>query len=197
MQTDPVGYDDGINWYLYCKNNPGRVDPSGLSCLEDLWDSLFDFLDDATDNWEELDLDDSNDVAEFWEDLWEDYGQLLDDLKDCKEDEVLVRDSNDRKKRKYHWKGEVGHMKKVCWIVGGIAEIPGLIISGTGKMVRAAIEKGWCVAQLRECSKYCIFDKGVPENSRHECDSKCSTERDACYERSKKGKCQMKFEISG
>ena len=31
MQTDPVGYDDGINWYLYCRNNPlGYIDPSGL-----------------------------------------------------------------------------------------------------------------------------------------------------------------------
>jgi len=32
MQTDPVGYDDGINWYLYCGNNPlGMTDPSGLT----------------------------------------------------------------------------------------------------------------------------------------------------------------------
>ena len=32
MQTDPVGYDDGINWYLYCNNNPlGFVDPYGLA----------------------------------------------------------------------------------------------------------------------------------------------------------------------
>ncbi len=31
MQTDPVGYSAGINWYLYCGNNPlGFVDPSGL-----------------------------------------------------------------------------------------------------------------------------------------------------------------------
>jgi RHS repeat-associated protein len=30
LQTDPVGYDDGINWYLYCKNNPlTYVDPLG------------------------------------------------------------------------------------------------------------------------------------------------------------------------
>jgi len=35
MQTDPVGYDDGINWYAYCGNNPvGRIDPSGL---DDYW----------------------------------------------------------------------------------------------------------------------------------------------------------------
>jgi RHS repeat-associated protein len=31
LQTDPVGYGDGINWYAYCGNNPvGRADPSGL-----------------------------------------------------------------------------------------------------------------------------------------------------------------------
>jgi RHS repeat-associated protein len=31
MQTDPVGYADGMNWYAYCGNNPiCRTDPSGL-----------------------------------------------------------------------------------------------------------------------------------------------------------------------
>jgi len=30
LQTDLIGYGDGINWYAYCGNNPiGRVDPSG------------------------------------------------------------------------------------------------------------------------------------------------------------------------
>jgi len=34
LQTDLVGYDDGINWYLYCGNNPlGYVDPSGLGII--------------------------------------------------------------------------------------------------------------------------------------------------------------------
>ncbi len=31
LQTDPVGYGAGINWYAYCGNNPlGYTDPSGL-----------------------------------------------------------------------------------------------------------------------------------------------------------------------
>ncbi len=36
MQTDPVGYSDGINWYLYCRNNPlNFMDPSGLKEVTD------------------------------------------------------------------------------------------------------------------------------------------------------------------
>jgi len=43
MQTDPVGYDAGINWYLYCNNNPlGLVDPFGCdpcdACDLDVFD---------------------------------------------------------------------------------------------------------------------------------------------------------------
>jgi len=35
MQTDPVGYSAGINWYRYCRNNPlGMVDPYGLMEVE-------------------------------------------------------------------------------------------------------------------------------------------------------------------
>ncbi|HPC96872.1 MAG TPA: RHS repeat-associated core domain-containing protein, partial [Sedimentisphaerales bacterium] len=31
LQTDPIGYADGMNWYAYCGNNPMcRSDPTGL-----------------------------------------------------------------------------------------------------------------------------------------------------------------------
>jgi hypothetical protein len=34
MQTDPTGYDDDINWYLYCDNNPiTLVDPTGSESI--------------------------------------------------------------------------------------------------------------------------------------------------------------------
>jgi RHS repeat-associated protein len=47
LQPDPTGYEDGINWYLYCGNNPILyVDPFGL----DWFDNWANFWAGAADS---------------------------------------------------------------------------------------------------------------------------------------------------
>lgn len=99
MQTDPVGYDDGINWYAYCGNNPLIwVDPSGLmptlpdfcdvdlyEFWDDFWSDLEDDLDDLEEDWEDFIDEFEGDDVDF-DDLVDDFLDIIDDATDTLED---------------------------------------------------------------------------------------------------------------
>jgi RHS repeat-associated protein len=52
LQTDPIGYGDGVNWYRYCRNNPIRFfDPSGTGFLEDIWNNYVKARDEFIASW--------------------------------------------------------------------------------------------------------------------------------------------------
>jgi len=69
LQTDPIGYGDGINWYRFCSNNPvNLIDPTGLrDCNTSSWDDLY------APDFNLVDITDSNSC----------YGRLLERQKEA------------------------------------------------------------------------------------------------------------------
>ncbi|MHC4542139.1 MAG: RHS repeat-associated core domain-containing protein [Planctomycetota bacterium] len=74
LQTDPIGYGDGMNWYAYCGNNPVRyLDPLGLT----FWDLKVKY--DPGGDYDKIVFEWTNlgDTAPTLVNPW-DYGYIID-----------------------------------------------------------------------------------------------------------------------
>jgi len=88
MQTDPIGYGNGINWYAYCGNNAvGRTDPSGLVASSTLL--LMNLMNELYDIFGTDDLWFIYDVCDIW--VTSDYY----DVYDFSDDALLLSESED------------------------------------------------------------------------------------------------------
>ena len=82
LQTDPIGYGDGLNCYAYCGNNPlAYIDPSGLT----MWG--VDIYREGGYLYLQFDWFDLSDLSE--NDL-EDFRGCYDFVVDCNEDERFL-----------------------------------------------------------------------------------------------------------
>jgi RHS repeat-associated protein len=81
MQTDPVGYEAGMNLYLYCKNNPlVYTDPEGLMVIEEP---------DESDDVNNVNNDDGCDEEALVECMWD---VAIYRLEKCTEKAAKARD---------------------------------------------------------------------------------------------------------
>ncbi|UCE98682.1 MAG: RHS repeat-associated core domain-containing protein [Planctomycetota bacterium] len=66
LQAEPVGYNDGLNLYTYCGNNPlNFVDPYGL-CKEKIQSAIVNAIQDLREGFNQL-LDTHPRLKKFWE----------------------------------------------------------------------------------------------------------------------------------
>jgi RHS repeat-associated protein len=110
LQTDPVGYDDGINWYAYCRNNPlAYTDPMGNMEVANRYENQYG-INASFIPYDVLEGDplwhSANDFGEkyiYRMNSWKDVINKLQELKDhgYKVNNVYLHDG-------YEWKGDYG-----------------------------------------------------------------------------------------
>jgi len=100
MQTDLVGYNAGINWYLYCRNNPlNYVDPSGLIAIA-FYDPTYEIYEETWYGGLET-VDETDQMQEWADDFVDEDGNqwyfpmssrqdVLEKLKKLQEDGVEI-----------------------------------------------------------------------------------------------------------
>ena len=92
----------------------------------------------------------------------------------------------------YQWEAPKQPGRTICLAVR-IAATPIFL----GRAAAIACEAGWCNVMLSRCAVWCETSREVHDLDREECKKKCSIEHVFCLARSKSGRCQMKFRISG
>lgn len=131
MQTDPIDYDDGLNWYNYVGSDPvNATDPSGLACNDGYANSYCD-PSYPEDDGPPIDVCSSSrricDFAKFsgrWALFWPSGGFRFSD------DQDRIRAALAMRNRENPFKSKLAVREAVCWALSHLPNGNSLSIGG-------------------------------------------------------------------